>query len=325
MTLRAAAAFLSAAAMGSTLAASPPAFPLPGRPVAPPPTCDMALIPEGTFDMGSDHGMPYEGPVHRVTVQAFWMDRCEVTNKEFARFVSASGYRTESEKQGWSGVFVPGAQEWQPTKGADWRHPEGPASSLAGRDDEPVVHVSFDDAAACARWAGTRLPTEAEFEWAARGGLRRAEYAWGDTLRPGGRDMANTWQGHFPEHDAGTDGYARIAPVGRFPPNGYGLLDIAGNVWEWTTDWFSEDYYARAAGAVDPQGPASGAEKAIRGGSWMCSANYCTGYRVAARQHTATDSASESMPRAFAPASFITCRNSPRPHPMSSTSSHPSK
>jgi formylglycine-generating enzyme len=259
------------------------------------PTCDMVLIPGGAFDMGSDHGMDYEGPVHRVRVRGFWMDRCEVTNKEFARFVAATGYRTESEKQGWSGVFVPGAQEWQPTKGADWRHPEGPASSLAGRDDQPVVQVSFDDAAAYAQWAGKRLPTEAEFERAARGGLVHAEYAWGDRLHPDGREMANTWQGHFPEHDAGRDGYARIAPVGRFPPNGYGLLDIAGNVWEWTTDWFSADYYAGAAGAVDPQGPARGEEKAIRGGSWMCSANYCTGYRVAARQHTPRDSALNNL------------------------------
>jgi formylglycine-generating enzyme required for sulfatase activity len=253
-------------------------------------TCDMVRVPGGTFDMGTDRGMPFEGPVHRVTVHAFWIDRCEVTNREFARFVAATGHRTESEKQGFSGVFVPGAQEWRPIKGADWRHPEGPSSSLAGRDDQPVVHVSFDDAAAYAKWAGKRLPTEAEFEWAARGGRAGAQYAWGDTLHPGGRQMANTWQGHFPEHDAGTDGYPRIAPVGRFPPNGYGLLDITGNVWEWTSDWFSEDYYRSAIGAVDPTGPATGSEKAIRGGSWLCSSNYCTGYRVAARQHTPPDS-----------------------------------
>jgi formylglycine-generating enzyme required for sulfatase activity len=256
--------------------------------------CDMVLVPRGTFDMGTDHGMPFEGPVHRVTVRAFWMDRCEVTNEEFARFVTATGYRTESEKQGWSGVFDRQAQEWRVVKGADWRHPEGPSSSLAGRDDQPVVHVSWDDATAYAKWAGKRLPTEAEFEWAARGGRAGAEYAWGDTFHPG-RAMANTWQGHFPEHDAGTDGYARIAPVGRFPPNGYGLLDVAGNVWEWTSDWFSEDYFRTAAGAVDPRGPSGGTEKAIRGGSWLCSTNYCTGYRVAARQHTPRDSALNNL------------------------------
>jgi formylglycine-generating enzyme required for sulfatase activity len=266
-----------------TAAASP-------RPAAATPRCDMVRIPGGTYAMGTDHGMPFEGPVHRVTVHAFWMDRCEVTNREFARFVAATGYRTESEKQGWSGVFDTSAHEWRPVKGADWRHPAGPASSIQGREEEPVVHVSWDDAVAYARWAGKRLPTEAEFEWAARGGRRGAEYAWGDTLRPGSRDMANTWQGEFPQHDEGTDGYRRIAPVGRFPPNGYGLLDIAGNVWEWTSDWFSEDYFRTANGAVDPTGPATGTEKAIRGGSWLCAGNYCAGYRVAARQHSPRDS-----------------------------------
>ncbi len=265
------------------------------RPVPTPVRCEMVLIPGGTFAMGTDRGLPFEGPVHRVTVHAFWMDRCEVTNREFARFVAATGYRTESEKQGWSGVFAPAAKEWVPTKGADWRHPDGPASSLAGRADQPVVHVSWDDAAAYAAWAGKRLPTEAEFEWAARGGRAGAEYAWGDTLHPGGAQMANTWQGRFPEHDTGTDGYPRIAPVGRFPPNGYGLLDVTGNVWEWTSDWFSEEYFGTAEGAVDPRGPASGTEKAIRGGSWLCSANYCTGYRVAARQHTPRDSALNNL------------------------------
>ena len=274
----------AAAALVVLLAARP-------RPAAPArPRCDMVPIPGGTFAMGTDHGMAFEGPVHRVGVHPFWMDRCAVTNQEFARFVAATGHRTESEKQGWSGVFDPAVGEWRPVEGADWRHPEGPSSSIAGRDDQPVVQVSWNDAEAFARWAGKRLPTEAEFEWAARGGRAGAEYAWGDTLRPGGRHMANTWQGHFPEHDEGRDGYARIAPVGRFPPNGYGLLDITGNVWEWTSDWFSEDYFRHAEGAVDPTGPASGTEKAIRGGSWMCSANYCAGYRVAARQHTPVDS-----------------------------------
>jgi sulfatase modifying factor 1 len=283
---------LAAAALAVLVGAPPLTSP---PPKASPARCDMVLVPGGTFDMGTDRGMAFEGPIHRVTVGPFWIDRCEVTNREFARFVAATGYRTESEKQGFSGVFLPAAQEWRPVKGADWRHPEGPSSSLAGRDDQPVVHVSWDDAVAYAKWADKRLPTEAEFEWAARGGRTRGEYAWGDTFRPSGRPMANTWQGHFPEHDAGTDGYPRLAPVGRFPANGYGLYDIAGNVWEWTSDWFSEGYYRTAEGAVNPGGPATGTEKSIRGGSWLCSANYCTGYRVAARQHTPRDSALNNL------------------------------
>ena len=287
--MRLALAVVVAAVAGATPSGTPsPRAPGPAR-------CDMVLVPGGTFEMGTDRGMPFEGPVHRVTVHSFWIDRCEVTNKEFGRFVAATRYRTESEKQGWSGVFDPRAGEWGPVKGADWRHPEGPSSSLAGRDAQPVVLVSWDDAVAYARWAGKRLPTEAEFEWAARGGRPRSEYAWGDTLHPDGRQMANTWQGHFPEHDEGIDGYPRIAPVGRFPANGYGLFDIAGNVWEWTSDWFSEAYFRTAAGAVDPPGPKAGKEKAIRGGSWLCSANYCTGYRVAARQHTPPDSALNNL------------------------------
>jgi sulfatase modifying factor 1 len=283
---------LAAAALALLLGASTRPYP---PPVASPARCDMVLVPRGTFDMGTDRGMAFEGPVHRVTVGPFWIDRCEVTNRDFARFVAATGYRTESERQGFSGVFLPAAKEWQPVKGADWRHPEGPSSSLAGRDDHPVVHVSWDDAVAYAKWAGKRLPTEAEFEWAARGSRTRGEYAWGDTFRPSGRPMANTWQGHFPEQDAGTDGYPRLAPVGRFPANGYGLYDMAGNVWEWTSDWFSEGYYRTAEGAVNPGGPATGTEKSIRGGSWLCSANYCTGYRVAARQHTPRDSALNNL------------------------------
>jgi formylglycine-generating enzyme required for sulfatase activity len=251
---------------------------------------DMVLIKGGTFLMGTDHGLPYEGPVHRVTVHSFWMDRYEITNRKFQQFVEATHYVTEAEKYGWSGVFFPEKHEWTPTQGADWRHPEGPNSSIENRWNYPVVHVSWNDAQAYTRWAGKRLPTEAEWEWAARGGLNGAEYAWGNELTPNGRFMANTWQGVFPSKDEGSDGFVSIAPVGSFPPNGYGLHDITGNVWEWTSDWFGGDYFGRSAGAVDPVGPVGGSEKVIRGGSWMCSENYCSGYRVAARQKSAMDS-----------------------------------
>ncbi|HEY3129391.1 MAG TPA: formylglycine-generating enzyme family protein [Acidobacteriota bacterium] len=254
----------------------------------PPP--DMVLIKSGTFLMGTEHGLPFEGPPHRVTVHSFWIDRYEVTNKEFQQFVEATHYISEAEKYGWSGVFLPEKKKWSPVQGAQWRHPEGPGSSLDNRWNYPVVHVSWNDAQAYAQWAGKRLPTEAEWEWAARGGLEKAEFAWGNEFTPKGRFMANTWQGFFPEKDEGSDGYLSTAPVGSFPPNGYGLYDVAGNVWEWTADWFSEDYFEKSSGALDPRGPASGSEKVIRGGSWLCSANYCTGYRVAARQKSPVDS-----------------------------------
>ena len=232
---------------------------------------DRVPLPGGTFTMGTDRGLPTEGPARRVTVRAFLIDRCEVTNGQFAEFVAATGHRTEAERQGWSGVFDPARKSWVPTPGADWRHPEGPRSSIAARQDHPVVHVSWDDAAAYARWAGGRLPTEAEWEYAARGGREGEEYPWGDTS-PGEAPTANIWQGTFPERDLGTDGYRGVAPGARFPANGYGLFDMAGNVWEWTADAFSPG------------------EKAIRGGSWTCSAHYCAGYRVAARQKSPPDS-----------------------------------
>jgi sulfatase modifying factor 1 len=257
------------------------------EPSAPP---GMVRIPGGSFVMGTDDGMPYEGPAHRVRVSDFSMDRHEVTNDEFARFVKATRHVTESEKQGWSGVFDPKKKEWVPTTGADWRHPEGPASSIRGRGRHPVVHVSWDDANAYARWAGKRLPTEAEWERAARGGREGLRYPWGDTLALKGRFSANIWQGPFPEQDRGEDGHTGVAPVESFPPNGYGLYDMAGNVWEWTSDTFADDTYEREEDVLDPRGPATGDEKAIRGGSWMCSTNYCTGYRVAARQKSPPDS-----------------------------------
>jgi formylglycine-generating enzyme required for sulfatase activity len=246
----------------------------------------MVLIKGGTFEMGTGEGMPYEGPAHEVEVNPFWMDEREVTVAEFARFVAATGYRTEAERFGWSGVFDVKTGEWAKTEGANWRHPEGPHSEA--KTDEPVCHVSWHDAAAYATWAGKRLPTEAEWEYAARGGLAGKTYAWGDELRPGGRPVANWWQGHFPDQDTGEDGFKGRAPVGSFPPNGYGLYDVAGNVWEWCADWYADDYYL-ASPRENPPGAATGAERVLRGGSWMCSENYCSNYRVAARSHAAPD------------------------------------
>jgi formylglycine-generating enzyme required for sulfatase activity len=246
------------------------------------------------------------------------MDRTEVTNDEFARFVTGTGYVTVAERtpraEDFPGappgnllagavVFAPPSHPvpldtqfrwWGYVKGASWRHPTGPSSDLAGRDRFPVVQIAFEDAQAYARWAGKRLPTEAEFEFAARGGLAGKRYAWGDELRPGGRFMANTFQGHFPDDDSGEDGWSGVAPVATFPPNAYGLFDIAGNVWEWCSDWYRRDTYERSAGAGlvrNPIGPDSSLDPAepavpkrvMRGGSFLCSSQYCTRYLVGAR------------------------------------------
>lgn len=250
----------------------------------------MVLVTGGTFQMGTDHGYPYEGPAHSVTVGSFYIDRTEVTNRSFQEFVTATHYVTEAERLGWSGVFNPEVHDWTPLEGANWEHPEGPGSSIEKRLDHPVVHISWSDTAAYARWAGKRLPTEAEWEWAARGGRSQAEYPWGDKLMSEGRHHANTWQGHFPTRDEAGDGFVSTAPACSFPPNGYGLCDMSGNVWEWTADWFADDYFRKSAGITNPRGPDSGNEKVIRGGSWLCAENYCTGYRVAARQKTPIDS-----------------------------------
>ena len=247
----------------------------------------MALIKGGTFEMGTDDGMPSEAPVHEVLVNSFWMDEHEVTVAEFSKFVEATGFKTDAEKFGWSGVFNPKTGEWENTNGADWRHPDGPQSKAQA--NEPVCQVSWSDAAAYAKWANKRLPTEAEWEYAARGGLTGKRYAWGDDLRPDGKPVANWWQGHFPENDTGEDGFKGRAPVESFAPNGYGLYDVAGNVWEWCADWYAEDYYEHAA-HDNPTGAASGKERAIRGGSWLCAENFCANYRVAARSHATPDS-----------------------------------
>jgi formylglycine-generating enzyme required for sulfatase activity len=247
----------------------------------------MVLIKAGSFAMGSTKGMPDEAPVHQVNVKQFWIDSHEVTNAEFATFAAATNYQTEAEKFGWSGVFDLKTGEWQKTSGADWRHPDGPGSEA--KPSEPVCQISWNDAAAFAKWAGKRLPTEAEWEYAARGGLAGKQYVWGDDLRPNGKPVANWWQGHFPEQNTGEDGFISRAPVGSFPPNGYGVYDMAGNVWEWCADWFDENYYQHTSN-TNPTGPAVGKERTIRGGSWMCSENYCTNYRPAARSHATPDS-----------------------------------
>lgn len=258
------------------------------RPAGPPPP-GMVLIPAGSFLMGSGSGDADEQPVHRVAISAFYLDIHEVTTGAFARFVQETGYRTEAERWGWAGVFDPASRRWVRVDGADWRHPEGPGAPPA-RAEEPVTQVSWADAAAYAGWAGKRLPTEAELEYAARGGQSQREYAWGDEPMPGGRPVANWWQGHFPDHNTVEDGYAGRAPVGRFPPGAFGVYDLTGNVWEWAADWYAPDAYAGHA-ARDPRGPERGTDRVLRGGAWTCAPNYCARYRVAARSHSAPDAA----------------------------------
>ena len=290
----------------------------------------MVRIPGGEFRMGTEdprdkvcgghESMADARPLHTVRVDAFWMDITEVTNCEFRKFVDATHYLTVAERplkpDEFPGVpkekLVPGSvvftppktpvpledfqQWWSYVPGANWRHPEGPNSNLDGRDAYPVVQIAFEDAEAFARWAGKRLPTEAEWEFAARGGLKDATYTWGNELRPGGRWMANIFEGHFPDRDTGADGYAGIAPVARFPANGFGLRDMAGNVWEWCSDWYRPDYYqvladTKGGVAVNPKGPADSvdplepgvAKRVHRGGSFLCTDEYCTRYMVGTR------------------------------------------
>ncbi len=268
-------------------------------PVRREPPRGMVRIPGGEFWMGGDDadGRPEdgEGPVRRVRVEPFLIDPACVTNAQFATFVKETGYVTEAERIGWSFVFrqfagrgvldasVPGAPWWAGVEGASWRSPEGPGSSVGHRQNHPVVHVSWHDASAYAAWAGKRLPTEAEWERAARGGLERARYPWGDELAPKGRQRCNIWQGAFPSAPSkGT------MPVKSFQPNGYGLYNVSGNVWEWTADWWGVEWEPYAD---NPTGPAEGGSKVIRGGSYMCHDSYCNRYRVAARTANTPDSA----------------------------------
>jgi len=294
----------------------------------------LVWIPGGEFSMGtdSDLGWPDEKPAHRVRVDGFWMDETDVTNAQFGKFVEATGYVTTAERPPdadeilrqmppgtprppkeklvpASLVFTPTkgpvslndySQWWKWTPGANWRHPEGPGSSIKGKDDHPVVHVSWDDAVAYAKWAGKRLPTEAEWEFAARGGLDNQPYVWGDDKPTDTHIHANIWQGEFPYKNTAADGYVRTSPVKAFPPNGYGLYDMSGNVWQWCSDWYQIDLYRRRSGKdviVNPTGPEKSFDprqpysplRAQKGGSFLCNDAYCTRYRPSARHGCTPD------------------------------------
>ena len=277
-------------------------------------TEEMVKLEGGVFMMGTDSGEAFpadgEGPVREIFLDTYYMDASPVTNQRFAEFVGATGYKTEAERIGWSFVFqghialerfaelvdrtVAGAPWWCQVWGSSWNRPEGPDSSIAGRDDYPVVHVSWNDAIEYCRWAGKRLPTEAEWEYAARGGLEQKTYSWGDELTPGGRHLCNIWQGEFPALDLAEDGFSSVAPVHAFPPNGYGFNSMTGNTWEWCNDWFDDLYHAMATRS-NPVGPASGGARVIKGGSYLCHRSYCNRYRVAARTSNTPDSSTTHM------------------------------
>ena len=274
-------------------------------------TDGMVRLAGGTFTMGTadQEGYPAdgEGPPRQVRVRPFWIDPTTVSNTRFADFVAATGYVTEAERFGWSFVFqgllppdfpptraVAATPWWRQVFGADWRHPEGPHSSIADRDDHPVVHVSWADAGAYCRWAGKRLPTEAEWEYAARGGLEQRRFPWGDDLLPHGQHRMNVWQGVFPALNTAADGYLGTAPVDAFPPNAFGLYNMTGNVWEWCSDWFSRTFHVRAA-RDNPSGPPTGDQKVMRGGSYLCHRSYCYRYRVAARSANTPDSTAGNL------------------------------
>jgi formylglycine-generating enzyme len=300
-------------------------------------TNGMKWVPGGQFMMGSSdkEGRRDEYPTHQVTVKGFWMDETEVTNAQFAAFVKATGYLTTAErKPDWEEIrkqLPPGtpkpadsllvasslvfaasnspiplndaSQWWRWTSGADWQHPQGPQSSLKGKENYPVVHISWDDANAYAKWAGKRLPTEAEWEFAARAGLKDNIYTWGNEPVNQGRQKANIWQGRFPDDNKKLDGFGGAAPVKSFMPNSYGLYDMAGNVWEWCADWYHESWYDQLAGKTvsDPEGPSSSHDsqepgvpkRVVRGGSFLCHDSYCASYRVSARMKTSPDTGLE--------------------------------
>ena len=270
----------------------------------------MALLAGGEFLMGSeDRSFPAdgEGPIRKVTVDRFWIDKTAVTNAQFARFVSETGYVTEAERFTWSFVFagflppnfpptrsVQEAPWWRQVFGADWRHPEGPHSSISDRADRPVVHVSWHDAVSYASWAGKRLPTEAEWEYAARGGREQNRYPWGNKLHPGHQHRCNIWQGKFPVRNTAADGHVGTCPVDEYQPNDFGLYNMIGNVWEWCSDWFSPTFHINGP-RQNPQGPPAGTAKVIKGGSYMCHKSYCNRYRLGARTSNTPDSATGHM------------------------------
>lgn len=289
----------------------PGAVPAASAPPAPPIELDVVSVPAGEFTMGTDDPRGYpadgEGPPHRVDVAAFEIGRYAVTNAQFAAFADATGYRTTAEQFGNAFVFagllpddfpptqaVATAPWWRLVEGADWRHPEGPQSDLDGRGEHPAVHISWFDAVAFCTWSGTRLPTEAEWEYAARGGLDGVHYPWGDEREPGGEHRMNVYQGRFPAHDDGSDGYVGTCPVGSFPPNGFGLHEVTGNVWEWCADWFDPTWYQRSPD-TDPRGPATGLARVMRGGSYLCHESYCWRYRVDARSANEPDSSTGNL------------------------------
>lgn len=267
----------------------------------------QALVPAGSFVMGDSSGdrNPADGevPQHRVTLEAFSIDATSVTNDDFARFADATGYRTEAEEFGFSAVFhlavaaddedllgrPPQTPWWVGVRGADWRRPGGRHSSIEGLGDHPAVHISWNDAQAYCRWAGRRLPTEAEWEYAARGGLDQKKYPWGDEEIDDGGWRANIWQGVFPRTNTLEDGWLTTAPVRTFEPNGYGLWQMVGNVWEWASDWFDPNYY-RASPEASPIGPERGQARILRGGSYLCHLSYCNRYRNSARSQNTPDS-----------------------------------
>ena len=284
------------------------------RRAAAPASAGMAELPGGEFLMGSEaaDAEDAEGPVRPVTVAPFAIDRTAVTNAQFGAFVSATGYRTEAETIGWAYVFdgllsaarrnrladaprPPAAPWWVAVDGAFWRKPEGPGSDLEGRRHHPVVQVSWHDAAAYCAWAERRLPTEAEWEYAARGDLAAKRLPWGDALTPGGKHRCNIWQGTFPNHNTAADGYLGTAPAKFFPPNGFGLYNVVGNVWEWCADWFSADWHRGQPSAANPTGPPTGTARVLKGGSYLCHDSYCNRYRVAGRTGNTPDSATGNV------------------------------
>ncbi|KPM52456.1 serine/threonine protein phosphatase [Frankia sp. CcI49] len=275
-------------------------------------TTRMIKLPGGRFLMGTEDEEGYpadgEGPIREIDLSPFAIEATTVTNAQFATFVKATGYATDAERHDFSFVFEGFLSEevatsspvvhevpwWHAVAGAFWKHPEGPGSSIASRQNHPVVHVSWNDAQAYCAWAGTRLPSEAEWEYAARGGLEQRRYPWGDELTPKGRHQCNIWQGVFPTVNTGADGYLGTAPARAYRPNGHGLYNVVGNVWEWCADWFSADFHATGPRS-NPTGPPSGLAKVMRGGSHMCHSSYCNRYRVAARSSNTPDSSAGNI------------------------------